>query len=69
MRLTAALLVLPVLALLGLAVATAQGARRRGVGRPAACALGLVFPVTWVAWYALDELTAPSGGGRFRRRR
>jgi hypothetical protein len=37
------------------AVTTAVGARRRGLGGPAALLAGLAFPVTWIAWYLRDE--------------
>lgn len=44
-----AVLVLP------LAVLTGIGARRRGRGIPQAVLAGLLFPVTWAAWYVSDE--------------
>jgi len=40
------------LALVGL---TISGARRRGNGPFASGFAGLVFPLTWVAWYVRDE--------------
>ena len=45
----AALLVAALIAL------TAVGAHRRGRGNVAAIASGLVFPLTWAAWYVVDE--------------
>lgn len=39
---------------LALSVLTAAGARRRGQGPRAAGASGVVFPLTWVVWYAND---------------
>jgi hypothetical protein len=42
----------PVVALVGL---TMHGARRRGRGPLLAVAAGIVFPVTWLTWYLLDE--------------
>jgi hypothetical protein len=41
-----------VLAVMGL---TAAGATRRGHGVVAALVAGVFFPVTWTAWYVLDE--------------
>jgi hypothetical protein len=40
---------------LTLAALTCVGARRRGAGPAAALAAGVLFPVTWVVWYARDE--------------
>jgi hypothetical protein len=34
---------------------TAFGAHRRGRGNVAAVVRGLVFPLTWAAWYLVDE--------------
>jgi hypothetical protein len=39
---------------LALAVLTAVGARRRGAPVALAVAEGAVFPLTWIAWYAVD---------------
>lgn len=46
--------VLAAAALLGLVALTATGARRRGMSRPEAVAVGLAFPVTWIVWYVRD---------------
>ena len=46
---------LPVCLALTLAGLTSVGARRRGAGVAAALLAGVVFPVTWVVWYARDE--------------
>jgi hypothetical protein len=34
---------------------TAVGAHRRGRGNVVAVVSGLVFPLTWAAWYLVDE--------------
>ncbi len=46
-------LALPLLALM---VLTAVGSRERGNGWRMAVLSGVCFPLTWVAWYARDEL-------------
>jgi len=53
---------LVLLVLLGLAVLTGTGQRRRGGPWPAALAAGLLFPLAWLVWYVRDEQP-------FRRRR
>lgn len=50
------------LVLLGLALLTGTGQRRRGGPWPAALAAGLIFPLAWLVWYVRDEQP-------FRRRR
>jgi hypothetical protein len=40
---------------LPLPVLTGMGAHRRGVRLPLAVLAGLVFPITWTAWYVRDE--------------
>ncbi len=40
---------------LAVPVTTAVGARRRGLGVPAAVVVGVFFPVAWVVWYLRDE--------------
>jgi hypothetical protein len=44
---------------------TARGARRRGQRWRFAWLSGLLFPVSWVTWYMVDERAA---GGRATRR-
>ncbi len=47
---------LVVLALIApLSILTAVGAHRRGAGLPLAIGAGIMFPVTWTAWYVRDE--------------
>ncbi len=58
---TGALVVLAVAVVVAPGVLTMLGARRRGSGRPLAVVSGLVFPVTWVIWYVLDENPYASG--------
>jgi len=43
---------------LALGVLTAAGAGRRGQRWPRAVLSGLLFPVTWVAWYLIDRRLA-----------
>jgi hypothetical protein len=43
------------LVLAALIVGTAVGSHRRGRGTLTSFVSGLVFPVTWVAWYVVDE--------------
>ena len=50
-----ALLAVTVVGWLALAGLTASGAVLRGQGKPLALLAGLVFPITWVAWYVHDE--------------
>jgi hypothetical protein len=45
---------------------TARGAQRRGQRWRFAWLSGLLFPVSWVIWYLVDERAA---GGRATRRR
>jgi hypothetical protein len=40
----------------GLCVLTMLGARRRGLPWVLAALSGLAFPLTWIFWYAEDEL-------------
>lgn len=49
-----------------LMVLTAIGAHRRGEALALAVFSGLVFPVTWIAWYVADNHRA--GRGAFRGR-
>ena len=42
-------------AVVGLAVLTGLGARRRGAGALATVVSGLAFPVAWTLWYVRDE--------------
>lgn len=51
---------------LGLMVLTAVGAHRRGDELVLAVLSGLVFPLTWIAWYVTDNRRA--GRGAFRGR-
>jgi hypothetical protein len=56
--------VLLVVAWLALVTLTAGGARRRGQGRSLALVTGLLFPLTWVAWYLIDQRSAGRARGR-----
>jgi hypothetical protein len=47
-------------ALVALATLTAIGERRRGGGLVVVLIAGLLFPLTWIAWYARDELRTSS---------
>jgi hypothetical protein len=40
----------------GSCVLTTLGARQRGLTWVVAVVSGLAFPITWIAWYAEDEL-------------
>jgi hypothetical protein len=46
--------VLLVSVLAGFAAVTAHGAHRRGNRMPLSLLAGLVFPMTWAAWYLRD---------------
>jgi hypothetical protein len=48
---------------LALGMLTAAGARRRGHRWHLALLSGLLFPVTWVAWYLADSRWNAKGGG------
>ncbi len=41
--------------LLGLALLTGAGQKRRGGSAPVVWASGACFPVTWLVWYFRDE--------------
>ena len=47
--------VLAALILAALIALTAIGAHRRGRGNVVAVVSGIVFPLTWAAWYLVDE--------------
>lgn len=49
------LLLVPVAALVALAVLTGVGERRRGGRAGVAVAAGAFFPIAWIVWYARDE--------------
>ena len=54
---------------LGLAILTGLGQRRRGARPLTVAAAGLFFPVTWVAWYVHDQSHGTSAGTLVRGRR
>jgi hypothetical protein len=54
-RMPQALLVTAVALLLVVMGMTALGATRRGRGALTALVAGMLFPVTWTAWYVVDE--------------
>ena len=56
MSLVAIVIVVVALPLPVLMLLTMLGSRRRGVRWPLAVGAGLMFPVTWVVWYVLDEV-------------
>ena len=47
-----------------LGLLTAAGARRRRQRWPRALLSGLLFPLTWVAWYLIDQRSAGRARGR-----
>lgn len=51
----AVLVLVPAAALLGLAVTTGIGQRRRGGGVGLSVAAGVFFPISWVVWYLTDR--------------
>ena len=48
-------------AMVALGLLTSLGERRRGARAVVVPLAGLLFPVTWVVWYARDELRRPGG--------
>ena len=51
--------VLAIGAVVGLTVLTILGGHRRGERWIVAVLRGLIFPVTWIAWYVEDEQPHP----------
>lgn len=54
-------------AVLALAVLTAVGARRRGNRAVVVVLASVFFPITWVVWYARDDLVEGSVDWYHRR--
>ena len=54
------IVVLAIGAVVGLAVLTTIGGHRRGERWIVAVPRGLIFPLTWIAWYVEDELPRTS---------